>query len=118
MKIKFPIFFIVLSLLLTSCVASLSGMITNSAALGNANFTYVKKNIQGTSKATYILGIGGMAREALAQEAKANMLESTPLKANQAIANVIIDYKVSNTFLGIVLTQKCTVSADVVEFSK
>lgn len=107
-----------LSILLTSCAAALSGMITNSAALSQANFNYVKKNIQGTSKATYILGVGGMSREALAQEAKANMLEASPLKSNQAIANVIIDYKVSSTFLGLVLTHKCTVSADIVEFTK
>lgn len=118
MKTKLTIFVVSISIFLTSCAAALSGMVTNSAALGQANFTYVKKNIRGTAKATYILGVGGMSREALVQEAKENMLANMPLKANQAIANVIIDYKVSSTFVGFVLTHKCTVSADVVEFTK
>lgn len=108
-------FIVSLSLLLTSCAAGLSGTMSGSAALNSANFSYSQKNVQGESKATYVFGIGGMNREAIVNEAKEKMLENTPLKDNQALANLSVDFKYSS-FLGIVNTVKCYVSADIVEF--
>lgn len=110
-KLSFLIF---LSILLTSCAAGLSGNFSGSAALTQKNFSYVK-NVKGTSQATYILGIGGLSREALAKEAKESMLSKTPLKDNQALANVTVDYK-NSSFIGIVATVKCVITADIVEF--
>lgn len=104
-----------LSFLLTSCAAGLSGNMSGSASLNSANFSYAQKNVQGQSKATYILGIGGMNREAIVNEAKERMMENTPLKDNQALANLSVDFKRSS-FFGIVNTVKCYVSADIVEF--
>lgn len=109
------IFVLTITLLLTSCAANLVGGMSDSASLNSKNFTYVKKNIKGMSQATYILGFGGMKREAIVNESKQKMLENNPLKDNQAIANLSVDFKVSN-FLNIVKTVKCYVSADVVEF--
>lgn len=115
-KIFFKSFFILsIFILLSSCAAGLTGIMANSAALSTNNFSYVQKNVQGKSQATYVLGIGGMRREAIVNEAKENMLANNPLKANQTLVNVVVDFKHS-TFLGIVNTTKCYVSADVVEF--
>ena len=105
---------LILSILLTSCGATLGGNFTGSAALSQKNFSYVR-SVKGVSQATYILGIGGLFREALAKEAKEAMLSKTPLKDNQALANVTVDYKNSG-FLGVYATVKCVISADVVEF--
>ena len=105
---------LILSILLTGCGAVLGGSFSGSAALSQKNFSYIR-NVKGSSQATYILGIGGLSREGLAKEAKEEMLSKTPLKDNQAIANVTVDYKTSN-FLGIYATVKCVITADIVEF--
>lgn len=109
------IFILSITVLFSSCAAGLSGTMSSSAALSSNNFTYAQKNIQGKSQATYVLGIGGMKREAIVSEAKRSMLANNPLKENQALANVSVDFKKS-TFLMLVTTIKCYVTADVVEF--
>ena len=103
------------STLLTSCMAIHSGYMTNSTALSQANFEYVSNNIQGSESVTYILGIGGMAKETLVDNAKKNMLQRNPLKANQALANLTLNIITTNQ-LGIIVTVTCTVTADIVEF--
>ncbi|WP_457617952.1 DUF6567 family protein [Lutibacter sp.] len=109
------IFILSFAILFSSCAAGLTGSMTNSAALSSNNFSFVERNIKGMSQATYVLGIGGMKREAIVSEAKQKMLANNPLKNNQTLANVIVDFKYSN-FMGIVMTVKCYVSADIVEF--
>lgn len=108
---------IALMLLLVSCAASHYGGMANSAALSSANFSYVKQNIKGESQATYVLGIGGLAKESLINEAKQNMMAQNPLKDNQALANITVSFKGSSYFI-FFGTMKCNVSADVVEFKK
>jgi hypothetical protein len=89
---------------------------SGSASLDAPNFMYKKQNVFGEAQATYVLGIGGVARQSLIVEAKKNMLKANPLLKNQALANVSVSYK-STGFLGIiVVTVKCNVSADIVEF--
>ena len=109
------VFTLSLTVLLTSCAAGLSGSMSDSAALSSNNFTYAQKNVQGMSEATYVFGFGGMKREAIVNEAKQMMLANNPLQNNQAIANLAVDFKYSS-FLGIVNTVKCYVTADIVEF--
>jgi hypothetical protein len=118
MKLKHISYLLVLSFFLTSCFAVHSGMMTSSTALNQPNFTYVKKNVQGKATASYFLGIGGLKVNAVVQSAKEDLIKSTPLKENQALANVVVDIKVSNTFFGIINTYTCFVSADIVEFHK
>ncbi|MCK0125737.1 hypothetical protein MWU76_15205 [Gelidibacter sp. F2691] len=108
-------FVLCLSILFSSCAAALTGSMNNSAALSSNNYTYVKKNLQGMSKATYVLGIGGLNREAIVDEAKQKMLENYELKDGQTLANTTVNFKYSS-FLGIVATTKCFVTADIVEF--
>ncbi len=104
-----------ITILFSSCAAGLTGAMSNSANLSANNFNYVKRDLQGKSQATYVLGIGGMKKEAIVNEAKKNMLENNPLKNDQTLANITVDFKYS-TFLGVVSTTKCYVTADVVEF--
>jgi hypothetical protein len=104
-----------ITLLLTSCSAGHMGYMANSASLSSANFSYVKQNIKGESKATYVLGIGGLAKETLVNDAKQKMLLENPLKSNQALANLTVNFKISH-FLIFYAKAKCTVTADIVEF--
>lgn len=106
------------AVLFSSCMSFHAGSVTGSAALGNANFDYVQKGLTGSSSAVYILGIGGMARKKMADEARVDMLKAHPLKANQALANVAVDYK--NTLILGTIYRRLTVNvtADVVEFKK
>ena len=91
-----------------------NGYMNNSASLASPNFTYAKQNIQGYAEAWYILGICGLEREALVEEAKREMLKGVELMPNQALANVTVNWK--NSFFIVVNTTKCTVTADIVEF--
>lgn len=114
--LKFSLIFLIFSIL-TGCIASHVGIMSGSASLDAPNFTYKKQNVFGEAQATYVLGIGGVARQSLIIEAKKNMLKANPLLSNQALANVSVSYK-STGFLGfIVRTVKCDVSADIVDFS-
>jgi hypothetical protein len=107
---------VVFALSIASCSAVHSGSMENSASLGSANFSYVKQNIKGESQATYVLGIGGFAKEALLNDAKQKMIAENPLRDNQTLANLTVNYKKSY-YLGLIYsTVKCTVTADVVEF--
>lgn len=107
---------IVLALSITSCSAVHSGAMENSASLSSANFSYVKQNVEGKAQATYVLGIGGFAKETLVNQAKQKMLAENPLKNNQTLANLTVNFKKSYYFGLVYSTVKCTVTADVVEF--
>jgi len=100
-----------------SCASFHEGGIVPSTGLNAANFNYVAQ-IDGSSTATYFLGLGGgITKSSLVGAAKRDMLNQYPLKANQALANVTVNFK--NTFyFGIVMTRQCTVTAEVVEFYK
>ena len=99
----------------TQSCAVYSGSITGGANLQTNNFTYVASDVQGTAKTTYILGIGGLAKSALVAEAKKDLSKNHPLKAGQAYTNFILDFR--NSALPIVTGYKCTVTADIVEFT-
>lgn len=107
---------ITIAIVVSSCAAMHSGSLSNSAALSSANFSYVKQNIKGQATATYILGIGGLAKETLVDNAKQKMLADNPLKSNQTLANVTVNFKSAMFFGFLSRTVRCTVTADVVEF--
>jgi hypothetical protein len=90
------------------------GSMNDSAALSQANFEYAQSSLSGDASTLKVLGIGGLAKSALVEEAKQDMLKNYPLKENQALANVTVNWKTG--FYFIVQTNKCTVTADVVEF--
>ena len=87
----------------------------NSASLSSNNFTYVKKDVNGTAMATYVFGLGGLSIMAIVDDAKKDLLSANPLKDNQALVNLTISWK--KTFvLPFAITNRCTVTADIVEF--
>jgi hypothetical protein len=100
-------------LLLTSSCATHLGMMTGSASLSSNNFKMIKI-ATGTASTTKFLGIGGLGKDALVSDAKKNLMQNNPLKEGQALANVTVDFKTS--FIILVVTEKCTVTADIVEF--
>jgi len=107
--------FAILMLMVSSCAIH-TGVMSNSAQLSHANFTYVQKGLYGTCQTTRVLGFGGVFKADLVEEAKKEMLEDYELQANQALANVTVDWKHGRYIL--VKTTKCSVSADVVEFRR
>lgn len=105
---------LVLISLLSSCALH-QGYIVNSATLSSNNFTYVKKDLIGTATATYVLGLGGLSKMGLVDVAKKDLLSANPLKDNQVLVNLTVNWK--NTFvLPFAITNRCTVTADIVEF--
>ncbi len=100
--------------LLSSC-AMHQGYMLNSASLGSNNFKYVKKDLKGTAMANYVFGLGGLSKIALVDVAKKDLLNANPLKDNQALVNITVNWR--NTFvLPFLITNRCTVTADIVEF--
>ena len=108
---------VLLSFLLSGCFATHSGYLNNSASLSQANFKYVKRSISGESSTLTVLGIGGLGKEALVEEAKADMLSRFDLKPNQTIVNTTVNWK-NSFYFALYIANKCTVTADVVEFVK
>jgi cation transport ATPase len=118
MKQKLLYLVVVLSVfsILTGCIATHVGNMSGSASLNSPNFMYKKQNIFGEATATYVLGIGGEAKQSLLLDAKTRMMKENPLLKNQALANVAVSYK-TTYFIGfLVIVVKCNVSADIVEF--
>jgi len=116
-SIKYLFFLAIIAITMPSCITTMHiGYLTNSAALGSANFSYIKMNAQGTSSAKYILGIGGFDKETLVNDAKQQLLATNPLKSNQALANVTVNFKTAYFFMYTYHTVTCIVTADIVEF--
>jgi hypothetical protein len=101
-----------LGLMIAGC-AYHNGIMTNSASLSQNNFKIVKF-AKGESNTMYILGIGGLGKDAMVAEAKKNLLENFPLKEGQALANTTVDFKTS--YFLIVFKNTVTMTADIVEF--
>ena len=92
-----------------------SGYMDGSTSLSQSNFSYTQKSISGTSSTLMVFGIGGLGKGAIVEEAKKDMLKKHPLKSNQSLANITVNWK--SSFYFIVMTNKCTVTADIVEFN-
>lgn len=105
-----------ISLLLSGCAAYHQGSMTGSAALSQANFSYVKQNVSAKSSAVYVFGIGGIDKKTLVDDAKKKLIAANPMGPNQAMANVTVNFKKS-WYMGIIYqTVDCVISADIVEF--
>lgn len=86
----------------------------NSVSLSEANFDYVYPSVSGTASTLYVLGMGGLSKTAIVEHAKQDLLRQRPLKSNEGLANITVNWK--NTFYLIVSTTECTVTADIVRF--
>ena len=118
-KLSISILFTIV-LIFSSCATMLSGYNSfgTTTVLSGANFDYVKKNVSGKSEVKYILGLGGNKKEAMINEAKQDLFSNFPLKSNQALANVSVDYKNQMIFGNLIQKVTCTINADIVEFRK
>lgn len=103
-------------IVMTGCATvSHSGSFTPSASLNSANFSYVGK-ASGQAEIQYFLIFGGSETETLVDAAKQNLIASTPLANNQALANITVNFKTTKTGLRITSTKTCIITADIVEF--
>jgi len=105
-----------ITLLFSGC-AFHGGYTTNrtEVVLSEKNFKLVN-SVQGYSKATYIFGIGGLVRQAMIAEARADMLSKANLTGAKAIVNEVVEVK--SSLFPIVRTYEVTVSAHIVEFTE
>ena len=90
------------------------GTISSNAMLNTNNFKIVG-TAKGEATAKYWLGIGGLGRQGLVNEAKQDLYKNTPLKPNQTLANLTYDIK--KNYILIYWQQKAIVTADIVEFT-
>ena len=104
-------------IMLNSCVTIHTGIPTTSGVLSGPNFKYVKTNVSGLSTSLYVLGIGGNMHSGMIAEAKEDLMIKYPLGNNQALVNVIVDFKVSHIPGDFLIKEyTCLYTADIVEF--
>ena len=113
-KISLPVVIVFIGFLFSGCALH-NGYILNSSALSSNNFTYVERGLTATSQAAYIFGIGGLSRQTIVEEAKSKILQQHPLKDNQALANITVNWKYIYV-VPFAIVHRCTVTADIVEF--
>ena len=83
-----------LAITLTSC--GVSSNLTSNLNLNQTNVVlqednfHVVKTVEAEVSATYILGIGGLSREALTGNAVAELTEKAELTGSQALVNVTV----------------------------
>lgn len=109
------LFVLFLAVVFSSCATLHTGYMNDSVALSQPNFSYIQRNVQGVSTATYFLGIGGLSKETLVNSAKMNLMDIALLKDNQALVNTTVNFA-NSYYLGLVIKITCTVTADVVQF--
>jgi hypothetical protein len=115
MKTVFKLSILSIAVAIFSSCAIHSGNMSDSASLNKANFNYVEQDLSGKAETVKVFGIGGLGDDALVADAKKEMLEDAGLQPNQALVNVTVNWK--NSWVFFVRKSKCTVTADVVEFS-
>ena len=115
MRTTFKLIALIIGVFSISSCAFHNGYINNSVSLNQVNFKYTEFSISGTSSTLKIFGIGGLNKYAIVEEAKVEMLKSHPLKPNQALANITLNWK--SEFYFMVIINHCTMTADIVEFN-
>lgn len=112
---------IVLTLFLTSCASHYGlpknfNQNTTEVILTKKNFKVIQM-VKGEAEATYIFGIGGLAKNGLVAEAKAKMLGSAGMEgASRSIVNEVVEVKTSGFLF--VSKYKVIVSAQIIEFTE
>ena len=105
-----------LPILFSSCLSTFRGEIQQSGfSINDCDFQIIK-TVEGSAKATYILGIGGNLRDGLINDAKRNMYSTFKLGPNQQITNITTDIKGTSFIIPIFSTQTAIITADIIEF--
>lgn len=93
---------------------SLYGIQTH-VELSENNFKVVDR-VSGSASLTYVFGFGGIAKQGLIEQAKANMMNKIEAEGKPiAIANMTVES--ASSIILIVRKYTVTVSADVIEFT-
>lgn len=109
----------VLVFLLSSCFGVHTGTFQSSAQLSSANYKIVKRAAQGKSITTVVFFIGGLSKDAMVAQAKDNLMREHNVTDKQLLANVSVDWRSITTPLYFATWQRqCTVTADIIEFTK
>lgn len=105
-------------LLLSSCALHF-GALESSVSLNQANFKVVK-NASGSAQTKVVFGVGGLKQEALVAEARKDLTTKANLSEGQVLANLTMDYKTTfyPAYIPVVMIQKVTITADIIEFTK
>ena len=113
-----------ISLLMSSCIGLHNTGLTGNSKVYETRVELNKKNfkviarVKGESRATYVFGIGGVSKNALVEEARADMLSKADIIGGaRAIINETVETKLTSYF-GVVLEKKIIVSASIIEFTE
>jgi hypothetical protein len=117
------IYFILLGIafLFSSCtvhfgLTSNSNIHSTEVVLSKKNFKVVD-SVQGTSQAVYVFGIGGISKNAMIAEARANMLSKVDfIGTSKAVINETVEVKY--TLFPFFREYLVTVSAHIIEFTE
>jgi hypothetical protein len=117
--IKF-LFFSLLGILFASCAGLNTTPYTNNQVetkliLSEGNYRIVKE-VNGEWSATYVLGIGGLSKRALKNNAISKMYQDAHLTGNQQIINVTTTQSVEVWALGIYMKVRAMAHGYVIEF--
>lgn len=115
---------IVVSFLFSSCIGLYNTGITGNTKtydtkveLSRNNFKVIAR-VKGEAQTTYVLGFGGMNRNALVEEARADMFSKADIiGGSKALINETIETKLTSYF-GIYTERKVIVSASIIEFTE
>jgi hypothetical protein len=107
------LFYIFLVIIFSACSFH-KGTFDSSVSLQKNNFEIINV-LESSAKAVYFLGIGGNELSGLYKKAKNEMYAEHPLKEGQALANITTDVK--TFWLGPLVIQRMTITADVVQFN-
>ncbi len=109
----------VLVIVLSSCFGVHTGTFQSSAQLSSGNYKVVKRGVQGKATSTVVFFIGGFTKEALVAKAKENLMQEHKVTDTQLLANVGVDWRIIATPVYLAMWQRqCTVTADIIEFTK
>ena len=102
------------AILLTSCAGLMQITTPQTVALNDGNFRFIK-SVSASTKATYVIGIGGLSNQAN-EDVIEKLITKAELRPNQALADIRIQ-TMNKCFLGfLVVTRTTKASATVVEF--
>lgn len=109
------------ALLFTSCgtsarLTSNHNVFETNVELSQKNFE-IKRGAQGSARASYVFGIGGLSRRAIRSNAQAQMLRDANLQGSEMIINPTVEVK-HRGFVPFYLREQVTVSGYVIEFTK
>jgi len=112
---------ILVALCMTSCASHFGlpknfNQNTTEVVLTKKNFKVVKM-VKGEAEATYIFGIGGLAKNGLVAEAKSKMLSDAGMDGTaRTVINEVVEVKTSGFLF--VSKYKVIVSAQIIEFTE